>query len=67
MPRGIPELRNTWQIDITEGDKEYILTLKLYKSRLVIEDKEGNKIAVDKRDDWIKIERWGNVDWHRER
>ena len=54
-------------IDITEGDKEYPLTLKLFKSRLVIEDNEGNKVAIDKRDNWIKIERWGNVDWHREK
>lgn len=66
MPRGVPELRDTWRVNIIEGGKKYILTLKLYKSRLDIEDEEGNKIAVDKRDDWIKIQRWGNVDWHRE-
>lgn len=66
MPRGVPELRKTWQVDIIEGNKEYTLTLKLYKSRLNIEDEEGNKIAVDKRNGCIKIERWGNVEWHRE-
>lgn len=66
MPRGIPELRKTWQVNIIEGGKEYTLILKLYKSRLNIEDKEGNKIAVDKRDGCIKIEKWGDVDWHRE-
>jgi len=66
MPRGVPDLRKTWQVDIIEGGKKYILTLKLFKSRLDIEDEEGNKIAVDKRDNWIKIQRWGNVEWHRE-
>jgi len=44
----------------------YNLTLTHFKSRLNIEDEEGNKIAVDKRDGCIKIEKWGNVDWHRE-
>lgn len=66
MPRGVPELRDTWRVAITEGNKKYSLTLTLFKSRLNIEDEEGNKIAVDKRDGCIKIERWGNVDWHRE-
>ena len=66
MPRGVPELRKTWKVDITEGNKTYTLTLKLYKSQLNIEDEDGNKIEVDKRDNWIKIQRRGNVDWHRE-
>ena len=66
MPRGVPELEKTWKVEITEGGKTYTLTLKLFKSRLNIEDEHGNKIAVDKRDKWIKIQRWGNVEWHRE-
>lgn len=52
-------------ITITEGNKDYPLKLELYKSRLIIKDDEGNKIAVDKRDNWIKIQPWGNVAWHR--
>jgi len=24
MPRGVPELRNTWRVDITEGNKKYL-------------------------------------------
>lgn len=65
MP-GKRQLKWEREIEITEGNREYSLTLKLFKSRLVIEDGEGNKVAIDKRDNWIKIERWGNVDWHRE-
>jgi len=66
-PRGVPELKREWKVKITEGGKSYTLTLKLFKSRLNIEDEDGNRIAVDKRDNWIKIERWGNVNWHREK
>lgn len=65
MP-GKPEIKWEKEITITEGNKGYPLSVKLFKSRIVIEDKEGNKVAIDKRDNWIKIERWGNVDWHRE-
>lgn len=65
MP-GKPDLKWKKEITITEGNKDYPLSVKLFKSRIVIEDKEGNKVAIDKRDNWIKIERWGNVDWHRE-
>ncbi|MCZ7382718.1 MAG: hypothetical protein O8C64_14250 [Candidatus Methanoperedens sp.] len=64
MP-GKPELKWEKEITITEGSKDYPLILKLFKSRLVVEDKEGNRIAIDKRDNWIKIEKSGNVDWHR--
>jgi len=66
MPRGVADLRNIWQVDITEANIKYALTLKLFKSRLNIEGGEGNKTAVDKRDGRIRIERWGNVDWRRE-
>ncbi|MGD0977878.1 MAG: hypothetical protein ABR962_01925 [Candidatus Bathyarchaeia archaeon] len=66
MTRGVPG-RGTWKVEIVEGDKKYTLKLELFKSRLNIEDEEGNKIAVDKRDGCIKIERWGNVEWHREK
>jgi len=37
--------------------------VKLYRSKLVIEDKRGNKIAVNKKSKAIMIERWGKVDW----
>lgn len=66
MTRGVPEIEKKWKVEITEGAKTYALKLTLFKSRLNIEDEEGNKIAVDKRDGKIRIEKWGNVDWHRE-
>ncbi len=65
MPRGTPEISGRWDIEITEGSKTYKLHLTLFKSRLNIEDEEGNKIAVDKRDGKIVLEPWGNVDFHR--
>jgi hypothetical protein len=66
MPRGVPEVVWEKDIDITEGGKTYKLHLTLFKSRLNIEDTEGNKIAVDKRDDKIVIEPWGMVEFHRQ-
>ena len=65
MPRGIPELNWELKFSIIEGNTKYNLAAKLYKSRLTIEDEEGNKIAVDKRKNKIRIEKWGDVDWHR--
>ena len=62
----MPELRSALSFPIIEREKEYYLTVKLYRSRLVIEDKRGNKIAVNKRSKAIKIERWGNVEWYGE-
>ena len=67
MTRGVPELTCEWKFSITEGGKKYNLTAKLYKSRLDVEDEEGNKLAIDKRDGAIKIERLhGTIEWHRE-
>jgi hypothetical protein len=66
MTQGVPELRSAWSFRLVERDKEYYLTAKLYGSKLVIEDKRGNKIAVSKRSKAIKIERWGNVEWYGE-
>jgi len=57
------ELCSAWSFPIIERGKEYLLTAKLYKSKLVIEDKRGNKIAVNKRSKAILIERRGKVDW----
>lgn len=57
------ELRSAWTFSVVNREKEYYLTAKLYKSKLVIEDELGNKIAINKRLKEIKIERWGNVDW----
>ena len=65
MTRGVPELRCEWKFSIIEGGKKYNLTAKLFKSRLNIEDEDGNKIAVDKREKKIRIQKWGDVDWHR--
>ena len=67
MSKGKPELMDERKVKIIEGSKEYTLTEKWYKSRIVFEDEEGNKVAIDKRDNWIKIQRWRNVDWHREK
>ena len=39
-------------------EKEYRLTAKLFRSKLVIEDRRGNKIAVKKRSRVIMVERW---------
>lgn len=66
MPRGFPEIQWEKDIEITEGGKTYKLHLTLFKSRLDVKDEEGNKIAVDKRDGIIKIEPWGNVEFHRQ-
>lgn len=63
MTQGVPELRSAWSFPLIEREKEYYLTAKLYRSRLVIEDKRGNKIAVNKRSKAIKIERWGNIEY----
>jgi hypothetical protein len=65
LARGKPELEREWDVSIIEGNKPYTLHLKLYKSTLKILDDDGNSINVDKRDDKIKIQRWGNVEWHR--
>ncbi|MFO7618080.1 MAG: hypothetical protein R6W91_00205 [Thermoplasmata archaeon] len=56
---------------ITEhGKKESKMNYFLQKTSLVLEDEEGNKIWIDKRDGCIKIKRRPNLDesvnWHRE-
>ena len=63
MSQEIPELCSAWSFPIIEHGKEYRLTAKLYKSKLVIEDRRGNKISINKRSRAIIIERWGNGDW----
>ena len=63
MSQEAPELRSAWSFPIIEREKEYRLTAKLYRSKLVIEDKRGNKIEVNKRSKAILIERRGKVDW----
>jgi len=57
------ELFSAWSFPLVGREKEYRLTAKLYKSKLVIEDKRGNKIAVNKRSRTLMIERKGKVDW----
>ena len=63
MVQADSELCSAWSFPIIEHGKEYHLTAKLYKSKLVIEDKKGNKIAVKKRSKAMMIERWGKVKW----
>lgn len=63
MSQEATELRSAWSFPIIGREKEYRLTAKLYRSKLVIEDKRGNKIAVNKRSRAIMIERWGKVEW----
>jgi hypothetical protein len=68
MPKGKPEVRWRKKFTIIEaGDKKFPMTANLYKSRLVIEDEDGNSVAVDKREGRIALERNGNVEWHREK
>jgi hypothetical protein len=64
--RLIPILIWGKKFDIVEaGDHHYPMEAILYQSRLVIKDDEGNRIAIDKRNGRIAIERSGNVNWHR--
>ncbi len=63
MTQGDSELLSAWSFPLIRREKEYRLTAKLYRSRLVIEDGRGNKIAVNKRSRAIMIERWGKVEW----
>jgi hypothetical protein len=57
MSQDATELASAWSFPITERGKEYRLTAKLYRSKLVIEDKRGNKIAVNKKSRSILIKR----------
>jgi len=57
------ELFSAWSFPLFGREKEYRLTAKLYRSKLVIEDKRGNKIAVSKRSRALMIERKGTVEW----
>ena len=57
------ELFSAWSFPSVGREKEYRLTAKLYRSKLVIEDKRGNKIAVNKRSRALMIERKGTVEW----
>jgi hypothetical protein len=66
MPKGVPEVSWEKDVEITEASKTYKLHLTLFKSRLNVEDTEGNKIAIDKRDGKIAIQKWGNVEFHRD-
>jgi hypothetical protein len=66
MTQGDSELLSAWSFPIVGREKEYRLTAKLYRSKLVIEDKRGNKIAVNKRSRAMIIERWGKVEWFKE-
>ena len=63
MTRELPQLRSAWSFPLIEREREYRLTARLFRSRLVIEDERGNKIAVSKRSRDIKIKRWGKVEW----
>jgi hypothetical protein len=66
MTNGDSELLSAWSFPLIGREKEYRLTAKLFRSKLVIEDRRGNKIAVKKRSRVIMVERWGKVDWFGE-
>ena len=57
------KINSAWNFLVTNRDKQYWLKAKLYKSKLVIEDELGNKIAIHKRLKQLIIEREGNVEW----
>jgi hypothetical protein len=63
MTQGDSEMLSAWSFSIIEREKEYRLTAKLYRPKLVIEDRRGNKIALNKRSRAILIERWGKVEF----
>lgn len=52
---------------IESGSQVFPMKYTLHKTRLTIEDEDGNKIAIDKRKGRIVIQRWGDVDWHRKK
>jgi hypothetical protein len=62
MSQEATELRSAWSFPIIERGKEYCLTAKLYRSKLVIEDNRGNKIAVNKRSKTLLLERLGKIE-----
>ena len=66
MTNGDSELLSAWSFPLIGREKEYRLTAKLFRSKLVIEDRRGNKIGVKKRSRVIMVERWGKVDWFGE-
>jgi hypothetical protein len=57
------ELNSAWRFYVTNREKTYWLTAKLFKSKLILEDEIGNKIAIHKRLKKLRIERKGNVEW----
>jgi len=67
MTRGVPEIIDERDVKIIEGNKEYTLKETVYKSRIVIKDEDGNRVAIDKRKGKIKVERRGKVEWHKEK
>lgn len=66
MTHGDSELLSAWDFPLIGREKEYRLAAKLYRSKLVIEDRRGNKITVSKRSRAIIIKRWGTVEWLEE-
>ena len=62
MTHEATELRSAWSFPIIERGKEYRLTAKLYRSKMVIEDKRGNKTAINKRSKARMIERREKVE-----
>jgi hypothetical protein len=63
MSQEATELRSAWSFPVIGRGKEYRLTAKLYRSKMVIEDKCGNKISINKRSKAILIERRGKIEW----
>jgi hypothetical protein len=63
MTEQMIELQSAWSFPLFSREREYRLIAKLFKSKLIIEDKLGNKIIIQKRRNTIKIDYWGNIDW----
>lgn len=57
-----PRLYSAWSFPLSTNKKEYRLIAKLYKNKLVIEDKLGNKILIQKKLKAIEIDCYGQVD-----
>lgn len=67
MSNNFPDYPNVKiETEIVEGDINYPLTIERKKSRVVVYDEQGNRAAIDKRKGKIRIERTGDVEWHRE-
>ena len=66
-----PNVKITPELDIKlkiieGGSTEYPLTIERKKTRIVVRDESGNRVAIDKREGEIAIDRNNeeNIYWH---